>query len=145
MAVIILEDLTGTVETVVFPNTYTKCEKYLAVDTPILVEGRFEVEDENSFKIIASDIQPLSGIAERNAKVLCIRAPVSDLGPDAATDLHSLLERNRGETGVEVELYHPQDFRVTIKSADFVKVKSSLELIRQIESICGPGSVHVLS
>ena len=47
--------------------------------------------------------------------------------------------------GVEFELYHPQDFRVTINSSDFVRVRSSPELIRQIENICGPGSVHVLN
>jgi DNA polymerase-3 subunit alpha len=144
MAILTLEDLTGTAETVVFPNTYAKCQQHLGVDTPILVEGRFEVEDENSRKIIASEIQPLRGIAERNAKVLCIRAPVSRLLPGAASDLHTLLNKHRGETGVEVELYHPQEFRVTIHSADFVKVKSSPELIRQIENICGPGSVQVL-
>jgi hypothetical protein len=59
--------------------------------------------------------------------------------------LHRLLEQHRGETGVELELYYPSDFRVNIQSADFVKVKSSPELIEQIESICGPGSVHVLN
>jgi len=41
-------------------------------------------------------------------------------------------------------LYNPSKFRVNIRSSDFVKVKSSPELIQQIESICGPGSVHVV-
>lgn len=145
MAVFTLEDLTGAVETVVFPSSYVKFEPFLETDTPVLVSGRFEVEDENSRKIIASDIQPLSGIAERNARILCIRAAVLSLSPAAATELQRLLDRNPGETGVDLELYHPHDFRVTIQSSDFVKVKSSPELIRQIESICGPGSVLVLN
>jgi len=145
MAVFSLEDLTGAVETIVFPSTYAKFEPYLATDTPVLVSGRFEVEDEKSSKIIASDIQPLTGMNERNARTLRIRAAVMNLSPAAATDLQLLLERNPGETGVDVELYHPHDFRVTIQSSDFVKVKSSPELIRQIESICGPGSVLVLN
>ncbi len=144
MALFALEDLTGAVETVVFPNAYLKFEPYMTADYPILVSGRFEAEDERSYKIIASDFQPLSGIVERNAKTLCIRAQISQLSPGAATELHRLLERNRGETGVEVELYHPSDFRVNIQSSEFVKVKSSPELIQQIENICGPGSVHVV-
>jgi hypothetical protein len=65
--------------------------------------------------------------------------------PDSADRLHRLLESNRGDTGVDVELYNPSDFRVNIQSSDFVKVKSSTELIRQIEGICGPGSVHVIN
>ena len=145
MAVFTLEDLTGVVETVVFPSAYAKYDQHLAVDTPILVSGRFEIEDDNSCKVIVSEIQRLSGIAERSAKTICIRAAVSNLSPNAAAELHRLLETNRGETGVEVELYHPHDFRVTIHSSEFVKVRSTPELIRQIEGICGPGSVVLVS
>jgi DNA polymerase-3 subunit alpha len=145
MALFTLEDLTGAVQTVVFPNSYPKFEPYMTADFPILVSGRFELEDDKSCKLIASDLQPLSGVAERSAKTLRIRARISDLSPSSATLLHRLLENNRGETGVEVELYHPHDFRVNIQSADFVKVKSSPELIRQIEDICGSGSVDVVN
>ena len=145
MAVFTLEDLTGAVETVVFPNAYPKFEPFMAADFPILVTGRFEAEDEKSCKIIASDFQPLSGIAERSAKTLRIRACISSLSPESALALHRLLESNRGETGVEVELYDPSVFRVNIQSSDFVKVKSSPELIQQIESICGAGSVQVVN
>jgi len=145
MATFKLEDLTGAVEAVVFPSLYVKAEPLLKSDSPILVTGRFEVENENNFKIVASEIQPLEGASARNARKLHIRAPVPILAPGAATELYRLFEKNRGETGVEVELYLPHDFRVTIHSSDFVKVKSSPELIREIEGICGPGSVEVMS
>jgi DNA polymerase III subunit alpha len=145
MGVFTLEDLTGAVETVVFPNSYPKFEPYMTSDCPILVSGRFESESERSCKIIASDLQPLTGIAERNARTLRISACVSTLSPGSATLLHRLLESHRGDTGVDVELYNPADFRVNIQSSDFVKVKSSPELIEKIESICGPGSVRVVN
>jgi DNA polymerase III subunit alpha len=144
MAVFNLEDLTGAVETVVFPNSYTKFEPYMNADSPILVSGRFELEDGRGAKFIATEVQPMTGLAERNAKTLRIRADLSTMSPTTATTLHRLLENNRGETGVDVELYYPYDFRVNIQSSDFVKVKSSPELIEQIENICGPGSVHVV-
>jgi DNA polymerase-3 subunit alpha len=145
MAVFTLEDLTGAVETVVFPNAYAKFEPYMSTDLPILITGRFEAEEERSCKIIATDLQPLSGISERSAKTLRISACINGLSPDSANILHRLLDNNRGDTGVELELYHPSDFRVNIQSSDFVKVKSSMELIRQIETICGPGSVQVVN
>jgi DNA polymerase-3 subunit alpha len=145
MAVFNLEDLTGSVETVVFPNSYQKFESYLTADAPLIISGKFEFEGERSYKIIASDLQPLSGILERCAKTLRISASVCDLSPESADSLHRLLARNRGETGVDVELYDPSAFRVNIQSADYVKVKSSPELIQQIEDICGRGSVRVIS
>jgi DNA polymerase-3 subunit alpha len=145
MGVFTLEDLTGAVETVVFPNSYPKFEPYMTSDCPVLITGRFESEAERSCKLIASDLQPLTGIAERNARTLRISASLSHLSPGSATLLHRLLESNRGDTGVDVELYNPSDFRVNIQSSDFVKVKSSPELIEKIESICGPGSVRVVN
>lgn len=144
MAVFTLEDLTGTVEAVVFPSTYAKCSPYLEADRPVFVVGRFEVE-ENSSKVICSEIEPLVGIVERNAKKLCIRAQVLSLRADAATELYRLFEQNQGETGVELDLYHPNEFRVTIQSSDFVKVRPSQDLIRRIEDICGVGSVQILN
>jgi DNA polymerase III subunit alpha len=143
MAVFNLEDLSGSVETVVFPNAYQKFEPFLTADNPLLVTGKFEFEDERSFKIIATDVAPLTGIKERCAKLLHITANTSNLTSDSAGSLHQLFESNRGDTGVEVELYHPDAFRINILSSDFVKVKSSPELIQQIENICGRGSVSV--
>jgi DNA polymerase III subunit alpha len=145
MATFTLEDLTGAVETVAFPSVYAKYGSLLSRDIPVLVGGRFEVEDESSFKMIAFDIQELAGIGERNAKALRICAEIENLSPDAAGNLHRLFDQNRGDTGIEVQLYHRNEFRVTIQSADFVKVKSSLDLIRRIEDICGPGSVQVMN
>ncbi len=144
MALFSLEDLTGAVEAVVFPSSFSKFEPFMTADFPLLVSGRFEAEDERVCKVIVSDLQPLPGILERNAKTLRIRACISNLSPESATLLHRLLEGNRGNTGVELELYYPSDFRVNILSSDFVKVKSSPELIQEIESICGSGSVHVM-
>jgi DNA polymerase-3 subunit alpha len=144
MAIFALEDLTGSVPTIVFPNSYAMFESLLSADSPLLVSGRFEPEDERSFKIIASKLEPLPGIMQRNAKSLRITACISSLSPSSATELHRLLEKNQGETGVDVELYYPFDYRVRIQSSDFVKVKSSPELIQQIENICGHGSVQVV-
>jgi DNA polymerase-3 subunit alpha len=143
MALFTLEDLTGAIETVVFPNSYSRFEHLMTADYPLLVSGRFEVENERNCKIVVSDMQPLSGIAHRNAKNLRISACISNLSPSSAIELHRLLERNRGETGVDLELYNPEDFRVNIHSSDFVRVKASPELVHQIESICGAGSVQL--
>jgi DNA polymerase III subunit alpha len=144
MGVFTLEDLSGAVETVVFPAAYQACEPCMKSDLPILVSGRFEVEEERSCKLLASNIEPLSGMLERNARTLRIRASIGNLSPESALSLHRLFDEHHGQTGIEVELYHPSCYRVSIDSSDFVKVKSSPELIQRIEDICGRGSVTVV-
>jgi DNA polymerase-3 subunit alpha len=142
MAIFNLEDIGGSIETVVFPNAFIKYESCITADKPILVSGRFEYEGERSCKIIASDIEPLEGIMERRAVTLRIAARIDALSNDVADSLNRLFETSCGGTGIEIELYHPENFRVNIQSADFVKVKSSPELIDQIEKLCGRGSVQ---
>ena len=142
MAVFNLEDISGSIETVVFPNAFQRYEMCISADKPILVSGRFEIEGERSCKIIVSEIQPLSGILERHAGTLRISARIAALSANTADSLNRLFETSRGETGIEIELYHAENFRVNIRSSDFVKVKSSPELIAQIENLCGQGSVQ---
>jgi DNA polymerase-3 subunit alpha len=144
MAVFNLEDIGGSIETVVFPNAFLKYESCIAKDQPILVSGRFETEEEGSGKIIVSEIEPLSGIMERHAGLLRISMRINAISADTADSLNRLLENSRGETGVEIELYHPENLKVNILSSGFVKVKSAPELINQIEALCGQGSVQFL-
>jgi len=144
MAIFNLEDMGGSIETVVFPYAFMKCESCLTADQPVLVSGKFEFESERSCKIIASDIEPLEGIFERRADTLRISARTDALSANTANSLNRLFEGSRGETGIEIELYHPENFRVNIRSSDFVKVKSSPELIAKIENLCGSGSVRVM-
>jgi len=44
-AVIELEDLTGKIEGIVFPNTYEECRDYLVEDAIVIVEGRVQSEE----------------------------------------------------------------------------------------------------
>lgn len=41
-----LEDLVGTVEVVVFPKTYEKCNVNLIEDNKVFVTGRVQADDE---------------------------------------------------------------------------------------------------
>ena len=144
MAIFTLEDVSGSIETVVFPSAFQKCEAAVAAAQPILVSGKFEIEAERGCKIIASAIEPLLGIMERRARTLRISARTDALSTDTAESLNRLFAGSRGETGIEIELYHPENFRINIQSSNFVKVKSSFELIEQIEKLCGPGSVQIV-
>lgn len=58
MAFVTLEDLYGSIETVVFENVYTQSANSLIEDNIVLVEGRLSIrEDEESVSIVASKIQ----------------------------------------------------------------------------------------
>lgn len=58
MAFLTLEDLTGSVEVIVFPKTYERYQRYLTQDAKIFVTGHSQVEDEQDGKLICDRIIP---------------------------------------------------------------------------------------
>lgn len=44
-AIIEIEDLTGRIEGIIFPNTYEECSDHLFEDTIVIVEGRIQIEE----------------------------------------------------------------------------------------------------
>ena len=62
MAFISVEDLTGTVEVIIFPKDYERYQRYLNTDEKVFVIGHATVEDEQNGKIICEKIVPFDEI-----------------------------------------------------------------------------------
>lgn len=56
MAFIMLEDLVGTVEIIIFPKDYERYAKYLENDAKVFVEGRVTAEEDRNGKLICEKI-----------------------------------------------------------------------------------------
>ncbi|HXY42505.1 MAG TPA: DNA polymerase III subunit alpha, partial [Vicinamibacteria bacterium] len=76
MAVFVLEDLEGSVETVVYPETYKKTASRLADDQVVLVKAKAEVDDEGKAKLVASDVMPLEQAKLAEARFVTVRVPL---------------------------------------------------------------------
>jgi DNA polymerase-3 subunit alpha len=61
MAYLELEDLTGTVNVLVFPKVYRTCHHLLADDAPVFLEGRLSLQEEE-LKVFAEYIMPLAQV-----------------------------------------------------------------------------------
>ena len=56
MASFVLEDLDGSVEVLVFPETYKKTAGRLADDVVVVVKGKAEMQDDGKARLLASDV-----------------------------------------------------------------------------------------
>ena len=52
MAFITIEDLTGTVEVIIFPRDYEKNRQWLEINEKVFISGRVSEEDEKASKLI---------------------------------------------------------------------------------------------
>lgn len=62
MAIFTLEDKLASVRCVCFPKAYADARQYLADGTPVLVNGRLQVEDEERISVIVEAVYGLEGM-----------------------------------------------------------------------------------
>jgi DNA polymerase III subunit alpha len=140
MAVFMLDDIAGGVEVVVFPETFAKCGHLIAADAMLLVRGKFE-KDEESARLVATELQPISLLKERTTKEVVIHLTASSRNTMEA--LAELLSRHRGDRRVSLELDVKKNggpgLRVRADVAQ--RVRPSEKLVEEVEQLCGSGSV----
>ena len=67
MAFLKLEDLTGTIEVIVFPKTLDKVKELCVTDSLVIIKGRLSLKEDEPPKLICESIEPLEKI--NNSKV----------------------------------------------------------------------------
>ncbi|HKM20563.1 MAG TPA: DNA polymerase III subunit alpha, partial [Lachnospiraceae bacterium] len=65
MAFIVIEDLTGKVEVIIWPNDYEKNAKWLIEDSKVFIQGRVSAEEEKDAKLICERITPFENIPKK--------------------------------------------------------------------------------
>lgn len=93
-----LEDLTGSVELVVFPDVYEKTQVYLKEEKPLLVGGLLELENANPKIIVDSVIT----VEESLSKVKNMAFLIHKLKEEDIVRLKSLLDEYPGNTEVSL-------------------------------------------
>lgn len=67
MAFLTLEDLSGTIEVIVFPKTLDKVKDLCVTDSLVVIKGRVSIKEDEAPKLICETIEPLEKID--NSKV----------------------------------------------------------------------------
>jgi DNA polymerase-3 subunit alpha len=92
MAIITIEDLTGTAESVVFPKSYERISEKLIVDARLMVWGKIDRRDDQA-QFIVEDVESIEAV----------RMVMVELEPKVASDieqqhrLRTVLLQHRGE------------------------------------------------
>jgi DNA polymerase-3 subunit alpha len=145
MAVFTLEDSEGNVEVIAFPETYQKSAALIESGTLVLVRGKLERDDETA-RVLASEILPLDSVRERVAREVAIRVKMpADRRVFEA--LGEVFSRHRGDRRVSFEIEVPsttlpeKPLRVRADVSSQIRVRPSSTLISEVEQIVGHGSV----
>ena len=142
MAVFTLEDSQANVEVIAFPETYQKAAALIETGTLVLVRGKLERDDETA-RVLASEIVPLDSVRERVAREVAIRVKMpADRRLFEA--LGEVFSRHRGDRRVSFEIEVPSSakpLRVRADVSTQIRVRPSATLISEVEQIVGHGAV----
>jgi len=142
MATFILEDLSGRIEVVAFPDSYKRYYDHLREDQLVWVKGKFLGEGESQ-RIHLLQVMPLAEAFQKQAKRVILRVFLPGIEESVFEELKGMLDENRGECPVFFELETPHSYRMVVQSMDVHGISISEDITTRIESLLGEDSVLI--
>ena len=99
MAIMIMEDMGGSVEALVFPNSYKNVYKYIVPNAAVFISGRLSLKEERP-KIIVEEILPISDARKKFTQSVSIDILSQGMDDELFGRLRSVFTRYQGDTPV---------------------------------------------
>jgi DNA polymerase-3 subunit alpha len=142
MAIMNLEDLSGTVEVIVFPDLYRTAHHLLLTDTPLIVAGQLDKSEQGN-KIKAMRLHLLKDVKKKGTTRMDIRFTATGLTQDDLLRVKDILLRHKGDIPVYLRLQNPTRKESLISVGRDIRVNPTDQLISEIESVLGAGAVSL--
>jgi len=142
MAYARIEDLTGTLEAIIFPELFKSHAAVLDSDEPVIITGTLDRGDQGS-KLKSTRLQSLAEVQARVNRQMRITLGPSALSVDQLVQLRAVLARHQGPCPVAVTLRHPAQREATILVDRQYWVTPTPALQADIEALCGAGALTI--
>jgi len=140
MGFVTLEDLTGSVEVIVFPDVYGKAVEQLKSELPLVVSGSLDVGEKNT-KIKATDIVPLHALTEKETRRVVVTLKSAGLDRHHLESLRELIGRYPGNCRMFLRFELPERCAVTVNLPESLTVAAREELSLEVEALLGYNAV----
>ncbi|SNS90092.1 DNA polymerase III catalytic subunit, DnaE type [Anaerovirgula multivorans] len=138
MAFVILEDLFGTIECIIFPRTLSEHSNLLQEDYFVIIEGTLNMKDEEKPKILANKVKPLKKM-EADKLYIRIEEKEDIILLEKAKNIFRKYHGN-----VPVYVYIEKENK-TFRAERDLWVKLNSELMKELIGVFGDKSVKVKS
>jgi len=141
-AIATLEDMSGVLELLVFPEAFRKLESknLLYPDAALLVKGRLRAED-TGLRLAVEDALPLEQALPSGPARVVVELDVNRMSVETVARLDELFRRKPGRCRVELKL--PAEFG-ELSGARDVRVEPDDELMTQLRQLCGDAAVSLV-
>jgi DNA polymerase-3 subunit alpha len=137
MAFLTLEDLTGSVEIIVFPRQYGAYQNFLGQDEKVFVVGRATVEDEQDGKIICERIVPFDDLPHE----VWLKFDTKEAYADKENSLYGILQDSHGADEVCIYVEQPKSVK---KLGKQWSVHADSDLLERLKGFLGEKNVKLV-
>nr|MBU1327842.1 DNA polymerase III subunit alpha [Candidatus Omnitrophota bacterium] len=139
MAIMMMEDMEGSVEALVFPNSYKNVSRYIVLNTAIFVNGRLSLKEER-LKIIVEEIIPISDARKRftqSVSINLLSQGMDGMDEELFGRLRSVFSRYQGDVPVYLNFTTKTNgsYRMLVDRKLFVSPTN--ELASELEVLIG--------
>ncbi|WP_319436459.1 DNA polymerase III subunit alpha [Mycobacterium sp. RTGN5] len=132
-----LEDLTGGIEVMFFPQTYTMFGAEIADDAVVLVGGKVRIQDDR-ISLIANELVVPDFSHAQVDRPVAVSLPTRQCTIDKVTALKQVLARHPGTSQVHLRLISG-DRITTLELDQSLRVTPSSALMGDLKALLGPG------
>lgn len=141
MAFAAIEDQSGNIEVVVFPDLYAEVHMHLAAEEIVILEAVVQ-KKENMVKLIAEKIIPIEKASEEWANGVIIKLDAEKSSLITLEHLKTILKKYPGECPTYLNIEIDQTPPLMIKLAGDYHTASDLSFYKEIEDLIGEGRVE---
>ncbi len=139
-----LEDMSGSIDMIVFPEAFKRIGDKVKLEVPVLVKAGVRIEEGANPKITAAEIMPLEDAKVPLPKNIRVRIPIEASSEATIDSLHSLFLERKGEARVLFDVERAGDFMVVMEAEGY-NVVPDRNFIARVEQLCGRGAVRIIS
>lgn len=121
-----LEDQTGGVKCVCWPEVFGKFENNLQEEAALLITGKAEVTDDGAVTVIAEEVARLEDVLQRKSRGVVVR--LSGAKDGLLDKIFGILDSHRGDCEVMLDVVLDDGVLVRLRPHGAFRVQGSLEL-----------------
>jgi len=142
MAIAEFEDLTGRIEVLIFPQSYSKSYNYIKTDATVFIKGKLSLKEEEP-KIIADEILTIKEARKKYISSIDVNLRTAGLEQTTLEKLKNILSSQPGNTPVYLNFINPDGSTEKMLVNSNMKVEVNRSLIEKVENLLGQDVVEI--
>jgi DNA polymerase-3 subunit alpha len=140
-AVVSLQDMSGGLEVLVFPEAFARLETVLKSGVPLLLRGRINVEEVGT-RLALQQAQPLDQVSAAESAMMRVRVDLGAMDEFTLDQLKELFARSPGPCQIAFDMIDPDGSVATLRTNQ--RVRPDDKLLNAVRQMCGADAVQVV-